>query len=205
MAEDLLKIHLGCGDRYLAGWFNVDLYAARVDWRADLREFACAAGRVSDVLAVHVLEHLERDETVALIGRAWHWLRPGGQLVIEMPERDRCLLAARCNDLHESPKQQLLGVKGLMGGRSRDKDEWHRWLVRNRKAIVRHAEGGLSTVPLVPKKFLLPGEQHVYIWSESELADVLRGVGFSVSTTAPPEHHGGRTRRDCRWVGVKPK
>lgn len=203
LQQEPLKIHLGCGHRYMPGWLNVDGYPwpeDRVDVVQDIRQFTCAEGRASEVLAVHVLEHLHRAEVVTLTGRAWHWLQPGGRLVVEMPERTRCVRAAR----DKSPKQQLTGIKGLLGGRHNDKAEWHRWLMEQRPELLRRIEAGESVADMIPEKFGGIGQAHLYVWDADEFADVLRSAGFVVAI-ADPQHHGGRKNRDCRWEATKPQ
>jgi hypothetical protein len=93
------RVHLGCGDRYLPGYLNVDLPPAsgvasgtsRPDLAADLLEVHCASGALQEVRLHHVFEHFERAVALALLLR-WHdWLATQGSLVIETPDFERCV------------------------------------------------------------------------------------------------------------------
>ena len=88
-----LRLHLGCGERYLEGYVNVDLapsptsiMATRADVFGDVAELRFPTASVDEVRSHHVFEHFPRTEALALLIR-WHeWLRPGGRLVVETPD-----------------------------------------------------------------------------------------------------------------------
>lgn len=93
------RLHLGCGDRYLKGYLNVDLPPSATpasgravpDVEADVRALDCLSGSLREIRLHHVLEHFERAEALALLVR-WHeWLRPSGRIVVETPDFDACI------------------------------------------------------------------------------------------------------------------
>ena len=93
------RVHLGCGDRYLPGYLNVDFPAANgvasgashPDVEADIVDLHCAPGVLGEVRLHHVFEHFERAVALALLLR-WHdWLAERGKLVIETPDFERCI------------------------------------------------------------------------------------------------------------------
>jgi hypothetical protein len=93
------RVHLGCGDRYLDGYLNVDFPPAggvasgtsHPDLAADIRHVHCPAEALKEIRLHHVFEHFERAAALALLVR-WHdWLSPGGSLVIETPDFERCI------------------------------------------------------------------------------------------------------------------
>lgn len=95
--EEPLKLHLGCGERYLDGYRNIDFPPSehavqtqtRVDEYADIRELAYPYASVAEVRLHHVFEHFSRPVALALLS-AWNaWLEPGGALRIEVPDFDR--------------------------------------------------------------------------------------------------------------------
>ncbi|MEO8714365.1 MAG: methyltransferase domain-containing protein [Acetobacteraceae bacterium] len=83
-----LRLHLGCGERPLPGWVNIDRVARApgVVTDIDLTALPYADGSVQEILAEHVLEHLSFAEET----RAWpemvRVLRPGGRLILEVPD-----------------------------------------------------------------------------------------------------------------------
>lgn len=201
-----MKLHLGSGRKYWPGWHNVDLHAEKVDEQIDIRDVDYPRASVSQAAAIHVLEHLTRDECLDLCRRCLRWLRPGGTLQVEMPDREKCLKLLRFGKVNDPPAWDdpgLQGLGGLMGDRPARHAEWVRWLSDHRKTITRYATlqrvGDVST----PDQFEIPGERHRYVWAEPEFADALRGIGYREVRVEKPRHHGKRDWRDMRVVGVK--
>lgn len=196
-----MRVNLGSGWHYREGFTNVDLFAKKADLRADLRTVDFPAGSVEEVTAIHSIEHLEREDSVALFHRIFRWLTVGGTLRIEMPERGRCLKLIG----HDAAPLRLAGAKGLMGGRANAKDEWHAWLIENSGRIVAAATAGEKMADLVPERWQEPGAAHLHVWGEGELLDVLVKAGFSPAQAVAPTFHGGQKKRDCAWVATRPR
>lgn len=107
-----IKLHLGCGSLVAEGWVNVDYSpGARVsrlpvigklakrlgvfgfDWAAsnivihDLRKpLPWGDSSVSAIYTSHTLEHLTRQEGLALLRECWRVLEPGGLMRIVVPD-----------------------------------------------------------------------------------------------------------------------
>lgn len=81
-----MRLNLGSGNYPLAGWTNVDAYCD-ADVQGDIRELDF--DDVEEVNMSHLLEHLSWRETVSVLRRIRTWMRPGGKLVIEVPDMDR--------------------------------------------------------------------------------------------------------------------
>ena len=83
-----LRLHLGCGDKRIEGWVNIDGHPLPgVDVVADLRrglEFA----NVETVFAEHFLEHLTITEALDLLVEIHRVLVPGGWLRLSTPSLD---------------------------------------------------------------------------------------------------------------------
>ena len=101
-----LRLNLGCGDKPLPGYINVDVAPSRLgkkpDLLADLRARLPFPNEcVDEVMAIHVIEHFWRWE-VADVVREWaRVLKPGGRLVLECPN-----LIAACQAFLEDPEQR---------------------------------------------------------------------------------------------------
>jgi len=85
-----MKLNLGCGDRYAAGWHNVDFAGSphRKDEEVDLRTNALpwAAGSVELAYAGHILEHLYVDEVLVLLETLRGCMAPDGELMVVGPD-----------------------------------------------------------------------------------------------------------------------
>jgi len=85
-----LKLNLGAGGINYPGYLSVDMHDKRADILMDicnLREFA--NNSVEEILASHVFEHLNPYHSVIIL-REWHRvLRPGGKLIMEMPDIEK--------------------------------------------------------------------------------------------------------------------
>jgi hypothetical protein len=103
----------------LRGYLNVDLppeermpvASGRPDIEADVLTLNCPSGRLAEIRHHHVFEHFERAEAFAALIR-WHdWLCPGGLLVIETPDFDRCIVGYGTR----TPQEQTLILRHLFG------------------------------------------------------------------------------------------
>lgn len=85
-----LKLNLGCGDKILPGYTNVDVASSRrgqaPDVLCDLRSLGPFKDNSADeILSVHVVEHFWRWEVDAVLREWVRVLRPGGLMVLECP------------------------------------------------------------------------------------------------------------------------
>jgi predicted SAM-dependent methyltransferase len=82
-----LGLNLGCGDRMLPGWINVDL-CAKADLRLDLREpIPLPDGCSAIIYCEHFLEHLKYpEEALPFLKECRRLLATGGKLSIVVPD-----------------------------------------------------------------------------------------------------------------------
>jgi SAM-dependent methyltransferase len=86
----LIRLNLGCGDKILNDYINVDLIDERAGKKpnimCDIRKLHVFSNDYADeILAVHVVEHFWRWEVVDIL-KEWHRvLKPGGKLILECP------------------------------------------------------------------------------------------------------------------------
>lgn len=86
-----LRLHIGAGSRILDGWFNLDIEqnpdAPRaLDMLSPATKIDLPDGCASELMAVHLFEHLYRWECDDAIEEWKRLLRPGGTLILEMPD-----------------------------------------------------------------------------------------------------------------------
>jgi hypothetical protein len=97
-----MKLHLGCGQRYLDGYVNIDFPASEhtvqvesvADRHADLLSLTYPEGGIDEIRLHHVFEHFARHTACALVASWQSWLKDGGQLRIEVPDLTLTGLAA---------------------------------------------------------------------------------------------------------------
>ena len=133
MAGESIRLNLGCGsDGILAGYTNVDshidIYSGISgvvhDDAMTLYRLTRYKGRVDEILAVHLIEHLPRPFSIppnvqdAL--RLWHeFLRPGGLLVLECPDFESVV-----TEYAETHNGRL---KSVIFGMHRHAGDVHQW------------------------------------------------------------------------------
>ena len=119
--DALPRLHLGCGQRYLQGYVNIDFPSEHhsvqrtsvADVHADICGLMYAPETVAEVRLHHVFEHFRRPTAAALLA-TWHaWLAPGGILHIEVPDMLRSLLAV-CNPFR-SARRKAVAERHLFG------------------------------------------------------------------------------------------
>jgi SAM-dependent methyltransferase len=158
-----MKLNLGCGDKILPGYVNVDVAASRAGYRPDvlcdlrdLRQFA--DGCAEEILAVHVVEHFWRWEVVAVLREWARVLAPGGRMVLECPN-----LRSACEQFLADPER--FSGPGPEGQRTmwvfygdpswRDPLMVHRWGYTPASLAGIMAEAGLQDLRQEPAQFKL--------------------------------------------------
>lgn len=118
-----MKLHLGCGKKYIPGFFHVDIISyPHVDHVGPVDELPFAEGSCRLIYACHVLEHFGRHEVFEVLCE-WHRvLGPGGQLRLAVPN-----FAAVAKLYHEGLLADgIEAVMGLMVGGQRDQWDHHK-------------------------------------------------------------------------------
>lgn len=100
-----VKLNLGCGDKILPGYVNVDVVEARSGMRpdvvCDLHDLApFADGTADEILSVHVVEHFWRWEIRDVLREWMRVLKPGGRMIVECPN-----IQSACQTFLENPAQ----------------------------------------------------------------------------------------------------
>jgi len=155
-----INLHLGCGGNYWQGWINIDNYdfdpkdtsrsGSNYDIKMDIRNLEVKDSTVDKISLIHTIEHFVRWETVNLLSDFYSKLKPGGQLIIEMPDLDKCIewyLKGKGAPHMNTPLGELnMGFTQFYG------NQWSE----------------------------IDFETHRYVWTKSEFSKVLSDCGFIV-------------------------
>jgi glycosyltransferase involved in cell wall biosynthesis len=94
-----IKLNLGCGSKLMPGFVNVDLYNPDAELKMDVRKLNLKDNTAQELHAYHVFEHFSPFEVNDILTEWLRVLKPGGKLVMEMPD-----LLENCKRFEESDK-----------------------------------------------------------------------------------------------------
>jgi len=147
-----IRLNLGAGRRRLEGYLNVDLAAEPPpDIQADVRALPLPDAYADEILAIHLLEHLNRWEAPAALAEWRRVLKPRGMLVLELPDLMKCCRAVLRHD------HQRLGLWGLFGDPNYENPLMcHRWGWSEAELRGELITAGFSSVRFKEPKFHKP-------------------------------------------------
>ena len=171
-ANEMAKLHLGCGSKYREDWCNVDYYEGcesdthrgnnvRPDVWCNILNLSCKESSFDIVYLSHVVEHFYRFQTISLIKEIKRVLKPNGLLVNEMPDRSRVILLSAFLPIKpkypESYKLNLIEAQ-FYGASWEESEQGYPY--------------------------------HKYVWSRTEFEKELNACGFKtiISTSLTPTH-----------------
>ena len=161
--NDPIKLNLGCGDKILDGYVNVDVVATRAgkqpDIICDLHSLNIFESNYADeILAVHVVEHFWQWEIVEILKEWTRVLKPGGKMILECPN-----LISAAEEFLKNPDIAALG--GKEGQRSmwvfygdpgwKDPLMIHKWGYTPKSLATIMNEAGLTNLRQEPAQFKL--------------------------------------------------
>jgi predicted SAM-dependent methyltransferase len=120
-----MKLHLGCGSRYIAGFVHVDAQPApHVDIVGPVELLRMDNDSASLIYASHVLEHFGRYAYMAVLKEWFRVLKPGGILRLSVPDFAACAAIYYENGLADG----LSGLVGLVSGGQRNEYDFHKMI-----------------------------------------------------------------------------
>jgi len=158
-----MKLNLGCGDKILPGYVNVDVAESRAgkkpDVLCDLHRLAQFKDDSADeILSVHVVEHFWRWEVVDVLKEWVRVLKPGGRMVLECPNlRSACEAFLANPELHAGPGPEGQRTMWVFYGDPSWHDPLmvHRWGYTPQSLAALMAEVGLVNIRQEPAQFKL--------------------------------------------------
>lgn len=133
--ERPIRLHLGCGQgeyrKWWPGWVNLDD-------EVDVRNLPYKD--VSNIEAIHLLEHLDRTEVPNILAHWYDILEPGGKLALEMPSMDK--IAQMIVDGENNLRMTLWGIFGLDQGPGM----LHKWCYTTRELRIILKKAGFRDI-----------------------------------------------------------
>jgi SAM-dependent methyltransferase len=176
-AQYPLRLNLGCGDKILPGYVNVDVAESRAgmkpDVLCDLHHLTPFADAVADeILSVHVVEHFWRWEVLDVLREWVRVLKPGGRMILECPN----LIAACAAFLADPARAAGPGTEGqrtmwVFYGDPGWQDPLmvHRWGYTPQSLAALMQEAGLVNVRQEPAQFKLREPRDMRIVGEKRV------------------------------------
>lgn len=125
MTMQQLKLHLGCGSKYIPGFIHIDVIEEdHIHHQGTVCELPYQDNSVDLIYASHVLEHFDRWEFPAVLGEWYRVLKRGGALRLAVPDFEAC---ARIY-YEEGLKDGLTGLIGLICGGQRNDYDYHKMI-----------------------------------------------------------------------------
>jgi len=171
-----LKLHLGCGNKHLSGYLNIDIKGKAADIKGDILELDFEKESVGEVLMVHVIEHIHFLKVEPFLKRVYKWLKKGGCLILEFPDVVKV-------------SRQMLKIKHNTG-RLQNPRSSARGFTESLKAKCLHLHATITN-------------GGGWGWTVSTLKKLLMGIGFKKFYVEKPQFHRGSTKRGSRITAIK--
>lgn len=87
---DKTLFHLGCGDRHLEGWLNVDLWDSDINLDIANGVLPFENNHFEAVVSQHVIEHLTiEDELIPLLKECYRTMKDGAEIWLSTPDMEK--------------------------------------------------------------------------------------------------------------------
>lgn len=123
-----VALNVGSGQIVWPGWHNVDGFGDRADVKADLKALPFPDNHADRVVAIHVFEHFYLWETPALLAEWKRVLKPGGKIVLELPNMEAVMSHIAVRMQKGQPPSPTMSWLAIWGDpRHEDPAMCHRW------------------------------------------------------------------------------
>ena len=84
--ENIIKLHLGCGDEILDGYINCDVENIKADMLFNAAKIPFPDNSIDEIKAYHLIEHFKYREAFTVLKEWYRVLKPNGVLIMETPD-----------------------------------------------------------------------------------------------------------------------
>jgi predicted SAM-dependent methyltransferase len=157
-----VRLHLGCGSRLFDGYVNVDgdymSHNPNVTLHNITSEYPVPDNSVDEILSVHVIEHISREQVPPMFQEWYRILKPNGSVAVEWPD-----LLKMCQAIVDNPeclytedrKLMKRTVAGIFGDSVRYPDPamLHKWGYSAESMSRLFMSAGFSRVVIEPNQY----------------------------------------------------
>ena len=117
-----MKLHLGCGNKRIEGFLNIDVrYQPNVDYIDNIKFLRKTPNNsVELIYASHVLEHFSRWDYMSVLQRWYETIKPNGILRIAVPDFEQL-----CKYYIET--KEIRKISGMLYGGQDYEQNYHYW------------------------------------------------------------------------------
>jgi predicted SAM-dependent methyltransferase len=160
-----MKLHLGCGTKFLPGFTHVDVCSCdTIDIQANAADLLMIpSNSVQDIYASNILEHFDRKEILNVLKEWNRVLEIGGTLHVSVPNFDACIK-------YYEKTSNIADLMGLLYGKQNDAFNYHK-IIFNESLLtefLKHA--GFGHIKKYEYKDYLPS--NFYDYSKAHLPDM---------------------------------
>lgn len=155
-----IKLNLGSGGIEYPGYLSVDLYDKRAAIIMDATKLDLPENSVTELLALHLFEHLSPYRAADVLAGWFKVLKPGGRLVMEMPDIEKLCERFAAAKTADYPRERYGILNAIYG------------------SVNTTGEGEPSDITA----------PHLFGWWEQSLRDHLMNAGFIDIVFGPEQH-----------------
>lgn len=144
-----VKLDLGAGNKFNEGFIRVGLEPDH-DVVTDLRKLPFPDDFADEAMAIHIVEHFYLWDVVPTLMEWRRVLKPGGLLVLELPDLYKCCRAF-CRDFGANPRNSLWGIFG--DSKHEDPLMLHKWGYTPETLAALMREAGFVKIKSKPPQF----------------------------------------------------
>ena len=146
------KLHLGCGDNLIDGWANIDFNG----WKGVIghnltKPLPVKDDSISFIFSEHFIEHITREEGLALLKDCYRVLKPGGVVRIVTPDL-KAIFASYENYRQNDAWKELGWTTGCQMLNHCVRDWGHQFIYDRNELHLIMKEAGFSHVSDAPHR-----------------------------------------------------